>query len=475
MLVFHKKKASQNGLQRASHLRMENSPRRQDKEDVSVSFHPEQRGGSFRLKLASAEENEYQLFEEQRNMNITLSDYTFHDHLQRYQTKHVLIKPSANAEDNYIRPQRRSQLRSRASFTTGLSNGPLVYTEGKYESEKITHNSESYPRKHKSEESIFDDMLGKRASRHACQRKSDLVSSKFALDKDLDTINSVPGEEAFDGSLCLSRNRVTMVPCPPTEYARIRYRGHERSRSSPSFNLRKPDDHLVVTAGECVEKEIKCSREILAGQNIMGEVAMQINSSRKASRHEHQRKSHFMPSISTFCENEENSKDEENNSDREDWICTKGAAASPDIKPIRKSLAVESGGFKPRKYSTNKEEQDSFKTEKGRTPKSSSHDLKIPSHNPTSSGKQLFHSHNSNSSSKAELPPIEEPIGTEGDAPKSTQTKCRRQAVCIELEKTMNLVKLNGTRMSLYDLRKDICRLVHDRVFKEIHEEKEEC
>ena len=48
----------------------------------------------------------------------------------------------------------------------------------------------------------------------------------------------------------------------------------------------------------------------------------------------------------------------------------------------------------------------------------------------------------------------------------------RRKGVCIELEKTMNLVKLNGTTMSLFDLRQDICNLVDDCIFKNIHDGK---
>ena len=47
----------------------------------------------------------------------------------------------------------------------------------------------------------------------------------------------------------------------------------------------------------------------------------------------------------------------------------------------------------------------------------------------------------------------------------------RRKGVCTELEKTMNLVKLNGTTMSLFDLRPDICNLVDDGIFKIIHDE----
>ena len=48
----------------------------------------------------------------------------------------------------------------------------------------------------------------------------------------------------------------------------------------------------------------------------------------------------------------------------------------------------------------------------------------------------------------------------------------RRKGVCTELEKTMNLVKLNGTTMSLFDLRQDICNLVDDGIFKNIHDGK---
>ena len=48
----------------------------------------------------------------------------------------------------------------------------------------------------------------------------------------------------------------------------------------------------------------------------------------------------------------------------------------------------------------------------------------------------------------------------------------RRKGVCTELEKTMNLVKLNGTTMSLFDLRQDICNLVADGIFKNIHDRK---
>lgn len=47
----------------------------------------------------------------------------------------------------------------------------------------------------------------------------------------------------------------------------------------------------------------------------------------------------------------------------------------------------------------------------------------------------------------------------------------RRDGVCTEVEKTMNLVKLNGTTMSLFDLRKDICNLVDCGVFKNIHKD----
>ena len=47
----------------------------------------------------------------------------------------------------------------------------------------------------------------------------------------------------------------------------------------------------------------------------------------------------------------------------------------------------------------------------------------------------------------------------------------RRDGVCTEVEKTMNLVKLNGTTMSLFDLRQDICNLVDCGVFKNIHKD----
>ena len=48
----------------------------------------------------------------------------------------------------------------------------------------------------------------------------------------------------------------------------------------------------------------------------------------------------------------------------------------------------------------------------------------------------------------------------------------RRDSVCPEIEKTMNLVKMNGSKMSLLDLRKDMCLLVNKRVFDSIYEEK---
>ena len=47
----------------------------------------------------------------------------------------------------------------------------------------------------------------------------------------------------------------------------------------------------------------------------------------------------------------------------------------------------------------------------------------------------------------------------------------RRDGVCTEVEKTMNLVKLNGTTMSLFDLRQDIRNLVDCGVFKKIHKD----
>ena len=46
----------------------------------------------------------------------------------------------------------------------------------------------------------------------------------------------------------------------------------------------------------------------------------------------------------------------------------------------------------------------------------------------------------------------------------------RRDGVCTEVEKTMNLVKLNGTT-SLFDLRQDIRNLVDCGVFKKIHKD----
>ena len=48
----------------------------------------------------------------------------------------------------------------------------------------------------------------------------------------------------------------------------------------------------------------------------------------------------------------------------------------------------------------------------------------------------------------------------------------RRDSVCPEIEKTMNLVKMNGSKMSLLDLRRDMCSLVYKRVFDSIYEEK---
>ena len=47
----------------------------------------------------------------------------------------------------------------------------------------------------------------------------------------------------------------------------------------------------------------------------------------------------------------------------------------------------------------------------------------------------------------------------------------RRDGVCTEVEKTMNLVKLNRTTMSLFDLRQDICNLVDCGLFKNIHKD----
>ena len=48
----------------------------------------------------------------------------------------------------------------------------------------------------------------------------------------------------------------------------------------------------------------------------------------------------------------------------------------------------------------------------------------------------------------------------------------RRDSVCPEIKKTMNLVKMNGSKKSLLDLRRDMCSLVNKRVFDSIYEEK---
>ena len=386
--------------------------------------------------------------------------------------------PSSSVENTLMFSQRNNGQRSFSQVSKGPpglngmeSDGILVFCRKKASHHGLQRASHLM--------SVIDAITGKRASRQTCERNSLLMSSNFSFCEDLNAINSVPCEEAFDSSQCYSRSRVTMVPSPPTKDVRIRYRGQERSRSCASFNLRKPGDLLIVTAGDCRQKDIESNKEILAGQNAMEEIAMQINPRRKASKLIRQRESHFMSSIPIFCE------DEENIHVREDRIRMGSIAALADIKPIKTSVAVDSEEVMPMERTN--EEQEPFQTEKERASRWSSRDPKISSHNPTPSGKQLYHSHSSNSSSNADLPPVEEPLATECDAPKSTesevpkstecdvpkstQTKCRRQAICIELEKTMNLVKLNGARMSLYDLRKDVCRLVGDSVFKKVHEQ----
>lgn len=143
----------------------------------------------------------------------------------------------------------------------------------------------------------------------------------------------------------------------------------------------------------------------------------------------------------------------------EDDIKPKCSALVPGNHSSEESLNVESG--------TNEKRRSSWQTKLRRwSRRSSGHAEK---RNPW----------NDSLVSKSELHPVKESdddtFEIELDLEELRERQWflkRRKGVCIELEKTMNLVKLNGATMSLFDLRQDICNLVDDGIFKNIHDGK---
>ena len=139
------------------------------------------------------------------------------------------------------------------------------------------------------------------------------------------------------------------------------------------------------------------------------------------------------------------------------------SAIPPDIVPKEQSIV------KYDEIDTDKGEQDVLEIGQDRKPRKSCENPK----------KTMLWS--DSSQSKFEVPAEEEPRVTECNTDKNdlelkgflhgAKVSKRRQSVCTEIEKSLNLVKLNGSKMSLHDLRKDMCTLVDNRVFESIHED----
>lgn len=164
-------------------------------------------------------------------------------------------------------------------------------------------------------------------------------------------------------------------------------------------------------------------------------------------------------------ENESNTTKPEN---REDGIQANCLAISSDIQSMERATASVGGTNNSGRFSTDRGDLDSLKTVKERRlGRKSSED-----------SKQIM-SPGDGSPSKLQVPSEKGPYGApkcddtllQGFLQGANNSNSRRQSVCPEIEKTLNIVKMNGTKMSLYHLRKDVCALVDNHLFESIHED----
>ena len=310
----------------------------------------------------------------------------------------------------------------------------------------------------------------KESNQHVRPRQSQFAACDHSFLKEqkdmlpaLKVANDLPVDNIKQGCAQKMCSRVTDDP-------RMLYKpGRSSSRTCSLYSTIHTDDHLQGYCPEQLEtvKDTR-KRTAIPRKDFVAISDTQANSRKISSRRDQQRYSRAWNP--TTCEDninlasrekaiEETQCHVEHKEGNEDDIKQKCAAPVPGNHSSEESLNVESG--------TNEKRRSSWQTKLRRwSRRSGGHAEK---RNPW----------NDSLDSKTELHPVKESdddtfeieLDLEEQRERQSFLK-RRKGVCTELEKTMNLVKLNGTTMSLFDLREDICNLVDDGIFKNIHDGK---
>lgn len=330
------------------------------------------------------------------------------------------------------------------SVISRVSEDQLSAIDVTSEQTKHACATEPAPRSNITNASIKQVIPIKEASHDVHQRTS--LAHNSTLYQDHDTVNprKSPEDSQFHPSQRFSR----------MELSPICERGHNNSKDTIAVEIGKPNDmhdsKPQPNACACLLDEIQVKEE-------------------RPRKHARQRKLHSIASTSACCRVEKSCKH---------------ACCDPqcrNIQPMEKPAEVRSKSMIcPERCCDKVGRPDSLEIDAEGSPREKAGDFKKPSriHRPRCE-KPMNHNNDSTPSSTLVMP-AEEESGGECDGSKTDRAlqdflegkaQNRRQAICKEIEKTLNLVKLNGLKMSLYELRKDLCKLVGDRVFQGIHEE----
>ena len=422
-------------------------------------------------------ENNHPLYEKQKNLNLPSCEDISPNQSQWNQAEQGSMEPCYNPENSRMRYGRRKRLLTYSSSIPEAPKDPLIYIPEEVKPKHFTYSRQSHSQENGIEEFGMHFSEEKRGSQNQ-------PASRFTFCEDSENVKLRSHKKSRQSCRCQPWLLDTIGPSSPNEGSQSHNRRHKRSTSCAPFSSELNNDYLGAIAYKREQIGVACRSEPPAEKSTIKETAIQGNRKKKASKHNYQRMSQIMESSYAFHEVEE--------SKNEDQISIPyGIGTSSNIEPMEESATEEPVESMRGKSSSDKEVQESFESkEEGRPTlqkiKENDNDKKMSSHcrSPFRSQTTTYHNHDSVTSRKSELPDVEEPLVTKFDAASISSTlegfsespaSNRRQGVCQELEKTMNVIKLNGSRMSLYDLRKDVCTLIDNRVFKHIHEDEGKC
>ena len=370
-------------------------------------------------------ENNYALYEKQKNLNLPSCEDISPNQSQWNQAEQGSIDPCYTPENSQMHYGRRKRLLTYSSSLPESPKDPLVYIPDEVKPKHFTYSRESHSQENGIEEFGMHFSEEKRGSQNQ-------AASRFTFCEDSENVKLRSHKKSRQSCRCHPRILETIGPSPPNEDSQSHNRRY--TTSCAPFSSEVNNDYLGAIAYKREQIVVACRSNLPAEQSTIKETGIQCNGKKKASKHNPQRMSQIMESSYAFREAEENKNDEGNerktNHNEEDQISIPyGIGASSDIKPMEESATEEPVESIRGESSSDKEVQESFESEKEGRPtrqrtNENDNDKKMSSHcgSPFRSQTTTYHNHDSVTSRKSELPAVEEPLVTKFDAASISST-----------------------------------------------------